>query len=180
MAWYPEFLMRSFGMERAAAGGQFGTIFLVAGSLGALAGGWSVEPLARRGYRDAPMRIILGCAVLWLLPATLGPLSSSAGLAIIAACPIIFFLNAYFGVGIAGVQLITPNRMRAQVSALMLFSTNLFGLAFGPSAVALLTDFMFGDDLMLRYSLLVLPLLVCPLAAVLVMQGMRDYRSALP
>ena len=62
----------------------------------------------------------------------------------------------------------------------MLFSTNLFGLAFGPSAVALLTDFMFGDDLMLRYSLLVLPLLVCPLAAVLVMQGMRDYRSALP
>ena len=126
------------------------------------------------------MRIILACAVLWLIPAALGPLSSSAGLAIAAACPIIFFLNAYFGVGIAGVQLITPNRMRAQVSALMLFSTNLFGLAFGPSAVALLTDFIFGDDLMLRYSLLVLPMLVCPLAAVLVMQGMRAYRSALP
>jgi MFS family permease len=178
MAWYPEFLMRTYGMDRATAGGQFGTIFLVAGSLGTLAGGWSVQPLARRGRSDAPLLVILACALLWLAPAALGPLSSSATLAVIAACPIIFFLNAYFGVGITGVQLITPVSMRAQVSALMLFCTNLFGLAFGPSAVALLTDFVFGDDLALRYSLALLPLIVCPLAAGLVLQGMRCYREA--
>lgn len=179
MAWYPEFLMRSFGMERAAAGGQFGTLFIVAGSLGALAGGWSVQPLLRRGYSDAPLRVILACALLWLLPATLGPLAPTAGLAVLAAAPILFFLNAYFGVGIAGIQLITPDNMRAQVSALMLFCTNLFGLALGPSAVAVLTDFAFGDDAMLRYSLMVLPLVVCPLAALLVVQGRADYRTAL-
>ncbi len=179
IAWYPEFLIRSFGMERADAGGQFGMLFIIAGSLGTLAGGWSVKPLADRGYSDAPMRVIMAAALLWLLPAALGPLAPSATLAVVAAAPIIFFLNAYFGVGIAGVQLITPNHMRAQVSALMLFSTNLFGLAFGPSAVALLTDFVFGDDLALRYSLLVLPLVVCPLAALLVWRGMAGYRRAL-
>lgn len=179
MAWYPEFLMRSFGMERAAAGARFGTLFIIAGSLGALAGGWSVQPLGRRGYRDAPMRVILACALLWLLPAVLGPLAPTADLAVLAAAPILFFLNAYFGVGIAGIQLITPVSMRAQVSALMLFCTNLFGLALGPSAVALLTDFAFGDDAMLRYSLLTLPLLVCPLAAALVLQGQADYSKAL-
>jgi MFS family permease len=179
MAWYPEFLIRSFGMDRASAGSQFGMLFIVAGSLGAIAGGWSVQPLARRGYRDAPMRVILACALLWLLPATLGPLAPTADVAVLAAAPILFFLNAYFGVGIAGIQLITPEPMRAQVSALMLFCTNLFGLALGPSAVALLTDFAFGDDAMLRYSLLALPLLVCPLAAVLVLQGQADYRAAL-
>ena len=97
----------------------------------------------------------------------------------LAAAPILFFLNASFGVGIAGIQLITPVSMRAQVSALMLFCTNLFGLALGPSAVALLTDFAFGDDAMLRYSLLTLPLLVCPLAAALVLQGQADYSKAL-
>jgi MFS family permease len=141
MAWYPEFLMRTYGMDRATAGGQFGVIFLVAGSLGTLAGGWSVQPLARRGRSDAPLLVILACSMLWLVPAVLGPLAANATLAVLAACPIIFFLNAYFGVGITGVQLITPPSMRAQVSALMLFSTNLFGLAFGPSAVAILTDF---------------------------------------
>ena len=138
MAWFPEFMMRSFGADRASVGSQFGTLFIIAGSLGTLAGGWSVKPLSDRGYRDAPLRVVMICALLWLVPATAGPLSPSPGLAMLAAGPIIFFLNAYFGVGIAGVQLITPPQMRAQVSALMLFSTNLFGLAFGPSAVALI------------------------------------------
>ncbi len=180
MAWFPEFMMRTFNADRAVVGGQFGMLFIVAGSLGALAGGWSVKPLADRGFTDAPMRVILTCALLWFVPATLGPLSPSPALALFAAAPIIFFLNAYFGVGIAGVQLITPPPMRAQISALMLFFTNLFGLAFGPSAVALITDFVFADDLALRYALALLPAIVCPLAAALVWQGMGDYRRSLP
>ncbi|MEH6585684.1 MAG: MFS transporter [Halioglobus sp.] len=179
MAWFPEFMIRTFDADRAVVGSQFGLLFIVAGSLGTLAGGWSVKPLADRGFSDAPLRVILICALLWLVPATIGPLSSSPTLALMAAAPIVFFLNAYFGVGIAGVQLITPPRMRAQISALMLFSTNLFGLAFGPSAVALMTDFLFGDDLALRYSLALLPAIVCPLAAGLAWQGMKDYRDSL-
>lgn len=178
MAWYPEFLIRTFDMPRAEAGSHFGLMFLVAGSLGTLVGGWSVEPLMRRGYQDAPLRIIVAVAALWMLPAALGPLSGSPTLALWMAAPIVFFLNAHYGVGVAAVQFITPNRMRAQVSALMLFVTNLFGLAFGPTAVAMLTDFVFGDDLALRYSLALLPLLVCPLAIFLVVQGMRGYRQA--
>jgi MFS family permease len=179
MAWYPEFLIRTFGMDRADAGTQFGLIFLVVGSLGTLTGGWSVLPLSRRGYRDAPMRVILATALLWVLPASLGPLAGTQFWAIVAACPIVFFLNAYYGVAVAAVQLITPNRMRAQVSALMLFMTNLFGLALGPAAVAVLTDYVFGDDQALRYSLALVPLLVCPAAALLVVLGLKPYRRAL-
>ena len=73
----------------------------------------------------------------------------------------------------------TPNRMRAQASALMLFMTNLFGLALGPSAVAAITDFVFADDEALSLSLGLLPLLVCPLAAVLLGRGLSYYRVAL-
>ncbi|MEP5568469.1 MAG: MFS transporter [Halioglobus sp.] len=179
MAWFPEFMIRTFNADRAVVGGQFGMLFIIAGSLGTLAGGWSVKPLTDRGFTDAPMRVIMGCALLWLVPATLGPMSASPAVALIAAAPIVFFLNAYFGVGIAGVQLITPPNMRAQVSAIMLFSTNLFGLAFGPSAVALITDFVFADDQALKYALALLPVIVCPLAAGLAWQGMKDYRASL-
>ncbi|MDO8861295.1 MFS transporter [Haliea sp. E1-2-M8] len=178
MAWYPEFLIRSFDLPRAEAASRFGLMFIIAGSLGALAGGWAVEPLLRRGYQDAPLRIILAVAALWVLPAVLGPLSGSPTMAVWMAAPIVFFLNAHYGVGVAAVQFITPNRMRAQISALMLFVTNLLGLAFGPTAVAMLTDFAFGDDLALRYSLALLPVLVCPLAIGLVVQGLPAYRRA--
>ena len=134
MAWYVEFLVRSFDLGRGEAGGSFGLIFIIAGSLGTILGGWSAAPLARRGYVDANMRLVMIVALMWLPFAALGPLSPSSSLALWAGAPIVFFLNSYFAVSIAALQLITPNRMRAQVSALLLFMTNLFGLALGPRA----------------------------------------------
>lgn len=179
MAWYVEFLVRSFAVSRGEAGASFGLIFIVAGSLGTLAGGWSAAPVAARGYRDANVRVVLAVALLWLVPATLGPLMPSSGLALAFAVPIVFFLNSYFGVSIAALQVITPNRMRAQISALLLFMTNLFGLALGPTLVAALTDYGFGSDLDLRYSLALLPVLVCPVAALILFWSLPHYRAAL-
>ncbi|MEZ5571951.1 MAG: MFS transporter [Halioglobus sp.] len=180
MAWYPELLVRSHGMSRAEAGSQFGMIFIVAGSIGTLLGGFSARPLRARGYQDASMRLILWIALLWLLPATLGPRLSDGQMVLWAAVPIVFFLNSYFALAIAALQDITPNRMRAQISALMLFMTNLFGLALGPSAVAALTDFVYQDDAYLGQSLSLLPLLVCPLAATMLFWGLKFYRAAVP
>ena len=179
MAWYVEFLVRSFGSSRGDAGSAFGLIFIVAGSLGTVIGGCSAGPLARRGYVDANMRLVMIVALLWLVPAVLGPLAPNANLALWAALPMVFFLNSYFAVSIAALQLITPNRMRAQVSALLLFMTNLFGLALGPSVVAAFTDFLFADDASLRYSLSMLAAIVCPAAAILIGWGLKYYRAAL-
>jgi MFS family permease len=179
MAWYPEFLVRSHGMAAAQAGAQFGLVFIIAGSIGTLLGGFSAAPLLARGYTDASMRLIMWVALLWLPPAALGPLLADGQWAVWAAVPIVFFLNSYFGLAIAALQLITPNRMRAQVSALMLFMTNLFGLALGPSAVAAITDFVFVDDAALSRSLSLLPLVLCPLAAGLLAWGLKYCRQAL-
>ena len=85
----------------------------------------------------------------------------------------------WIALAIAALQNITPNRMRAQISALMLFMTSLLGLALGPSAVAALTDFVFVGDSYLAYSLSLLPVLVCPLAALLLAWGLKYYRIAL-
>ncbi len=179
MAWYPEFLVRTHEFSRGEAGTQFGLIFIIAGSIGTLVGGWSAKPLMQRGYADANMRVVLVVAVLWVWPAVLGPLMPTAELALWMAFPIVFFLNSYFGVCVAALQLITPNRMRAQTSALLLFMTNLFGLALGPSIVAAMTDFLFGDDQSLRFSLALLPAVVCPLSALVVWWGLRYYRQLL-
>ena len=179
MAWFPEFLIRTFDMSRSEAGSQFGMIFIAAGSLGAICGGWSVEPIARRGYQDAALRVILATAIIWLPIAALGPLAPTQEMAVLAAIPITFLLNAYNGVGSAALQLITPGHMRAQFTAIMLFFANLLGLALGPSSVAFMTDYVFGDDLALRYSLAILPIIVCPIAIVLLLQGLKPYRKAI-
>jgi hypothetical protein len=68
--------------------------------------------------------------------------------------------------------------MRAQASAVLLFFTNLFGLAFGPSAVAMLTDFVFADDAALNASLALLPALVFPPALALALLARKPYVRA--
>ncbi len=176
MAWYPEYLIRIHGMERGSAGSQFGLVFIVAGSLGALASGWSVEPMIRRGWRDAPVRVMGLIACLVAIPAVMGPLAATPVLAVALACLIMFLLNGYYGPGLTALQMVTPNHMRAQVTALSLFFANLFGLAFGPSVVALMTDFLFRDDHSLHYSLAVVPVIMCPLAALLAFQALGPYR----
>ena len=177
MAWYPEMLIRVYGVERSVAGGQFGVVFIIAGSVGALIGGWICSALIKKGMVDAPVRIILFVALLWGIPSAWGPLSGDAGTASLMAWFIVLFLNSYFGVGVTAVSLVTPNEMRAQATAVLFFFCNLFGLAFGPTAVAILTDFIFGSDGALNLSLGFLPAIVLPPSLVLAYLALRPYRE---
>lgn len=177
LAWFIEFLIRTYDVPRADAGLQFGMINIIAGSLGAIVIGWLVQPMVQRGMNDAPVRMLLIVSALVLVPTALGPLSPNPGLAVILACPTMFLLNGFYGPGVTALQMITPNRMKAQVTALSLFFANFFGLALGPTIVASLTDFVFGNDGDLRYSLAVLPVVLCPIAGLLAWQAMAPYRE---
>lgn len=177
LAWFIEFMIRSYGVPREAAGTQFGLLYIVAGSLGAIVIGWLVQPMVKRGMIDAPARMLLIIPCVLAVPAIAGPLSATPEMAILLACPTLFLLNGFYGPGITALQMVTPNRMKAQVSALSLFFANLFGLALGPTIVASLTDFVFADDAALRYSLAAMPAVLCPAAALLAYQALKPYRE---
>lgn len=176
--WYPTFLTRTYGMSLTEIGLKFGTLYLIFGSAGAISGALVSEFLARRGHQDANPKTVMLVA-LALTPMALGMLMPNATLALLFAVPTVFLLNAHFGVSIAAIQLITPNQMRAVMSALFLFITTLVGLGCGTSLVAFLTDFVFQDTGALRYSLLVVSLLTCPVAALTILVGLKPYGRAL-
>jgi MFS family permease len=155
-AWIPTFLIRTYGWSARQAGLVYGAEVTLFGSLGMLAGGWLCDSLARRGYRDAHFRVGLIVCVLVLLPALIYPLMPSATLALIILVPLAFLQPAIYGVAPAALQQVVPNEMRAQISALYLFVASLVGLGLGPTAVALVTDRVFHDDDMVRYSLLII------------------------
>lgn len=178
MSWYLESMIRSFGVERSVVGPQFGQMFIVAGVAGALCGGWLTSWMLQRGYQDANMRIIVIVTLAWLVPGTLAPLAPTRELALWGVFPSLFLLNSYVGVAIAGLQLVTPNQMRAQASAVLLFMTNLLGLGLGPVIVGFFTDYLFGNDQYLRYSLSLLGVITCPVAAIWAGFGLRHFRAA--
>ncbi len=179
LGWYPEYLIRTFDVARSQAGYLTGGLYLISGTAGTLCGARLAELLARRGYRDANGRLVALVASALPLPVLLSTQADSLAMAIVLATPVIFLLNAYFGVSLAALQLVTPNRLRAQLSAGLLFATNLLGLGFGTSAVAALTEFGFGDDAALGRSLALVGSAVTLLAALIAWRQLGGYRAAI-
>lgn len=84
---------------------------------------------------------------LFLAPAVLGAtVTDSASVSMIFVGGVFFCVAFPYGAGVAALQMATPPHFRAQVSAVYLFVNNFLGMALGPPAVALFTDYVFKDD----------------------------------
>jgi MFS family permease len=91
-----------------------------------------------------------------------------------------FISSLGIGPGNAALQIITPNQMRGQVSALYMFIFNIVGYGLGPTTVALFTDYVFHAESALRYSITAVSAIVAPTAALVVWYGLKPYgRSVL-
>jgi MFS family permease len=178
-AWIPTFFIRTHGWKASETGMIYGAIVMIFGALGITAGGWFADWLAGRGYRDANFRVAMIVAVAWLPTGILYPLVPSGTLSMILMAPTIFLVAAPFGIAPAAITQIMPNQMRGQAAAVYLFVNNLIGLGLGPTAVALVTDYVFRDDNMVRYSLLVVTVAAHLISGALWWIGLEHYERSL-
>lgn len=177
-AWIPTFFIRTHGWDAGQVGVIYGSIVAVFGCLGIVIGGRLADWMAKRGHSDANMRVGLYAAIA-AIPCVLSfPLMSSGMWAAILTAPTVFFLSMPFGVAPAAIQEIMPSAMRGQASAIYLFVITLIGLGIGPTAVALVTDYVFADDMALRYSLLIVNSLAVASSVYLLGKGLQPYRDS--
>lgn len=179
ISWIPTFIIRTHGWTASEVGLTYGVLILVFGTAGVVSGGWLADRMRRRGRADANMRVTMYAAIAITAPLIAAPLMDDPVIALVLIAPGIFLVSLPFGVAPAALQVITPNQMRAQVSALYLFVVNIIGLGLGPTVVALITDYVFGDDLALRYSLAIMGGVTAPLAALVLALGLKHYRTSL-
>jgi MFS family permease len=177
--WGPALFIRNYGWSAAQTGVVYGSLSSILGILGILAGGRFAEYLARRGHRDANMRVGLICTVAWFPTGILFPLMPTGGWALAMLIPSIFLVSAPWGAAAAALQQAVPDRMRGQASAIYLFVLNLIGLGVGPTAVALLTDYVFHNDHAVGYSLLIVGVISHLIAVLLLWKGLRYFRESL-
>ncbi len=176
-AWIPTFFIRNHGLTPGEVGVYYGSIVMVAGSLGIVFGGRLADYMAKRGYTDSNMRVgvlaavlTLGCNVVFLID----------NLTIVW---FVMFFNVFtvampFGVAPAAIQEVMPNSMRGQASAIYLFTITLIGLGIGPTAVALMTDYVFMDDMAVRYSIFWVASVITLGSVILLWMGLKPYREA--
>ena len=177
-AWIPTFFIRTYGWDAGQVGVVYGGIVATFGCLGIVFGGKLADWMLRRGRSDAHMRVGLYAAIGAVLFVLAFPLMESAHWAAILLTPAVFFLSMPFGVAPAAIQEIMPNSMRGQASAVYLFVITLIGLGIGPTAVAIITDYVFNEDMSLRYSLMIVTSIAVMSSVVLLSMGLKPYRDS--
>jgi MFS family permease len=176
--WVPAFYIRTFGWSIAKVGLVQGSIWLILGPLGAAVGAYLAERWTRKGYDDANMRVVLWSSICIVPVTVLFPLMPTEELAVCFGSLVIFIAGWVLGPQNAALQVITPNQMRGQVTALFLFVFNVIGFGLGPTFIALITDYIYGGPQYLSYSMSTAAAVLGPTAVLVIWLGLKHYGAS--
>jgi MFS family permease len=175
--WGAAFFERTYGWSPARYGMTSGMLSVAMMLAGLYLGTRIVEAMQRRGREDAPMRMIIHARLVALPVLIAMPLMPNPWLAM--ACQAVQMLT----IGMSGpsinavLQIVTPNQIRGQATALYLFVYTVLGAGLSPVVTGLVTDHVFTSPDDLRWSILLLHIVFLPAALAVTCLGWRPYRD---
>lgn len=177
-AWIPTYFIRNFGWSAGKIGLLYGSIVTVFSTLGVYTGGRLADYWGKKGQADAKLRVglIAGLGVFGGCVFLLIPNPNVAILFVPIPC---FFVAFPLGAGAAAIQEMMPNQMRALASSIYFFILNLIGLGFGPTFVAVLTDYVFQNKKAVGSSLFIVAIMSGSLAYLCFRFGRKPYLKSL-
>ncbi len=178
LVWTPTLFIRTWGWQASEIGFYYGFVLFIGGTSGVYAGGFLADWLQKRGHSDGILRAAFISGLLIIPFAIATPLMPNSGMAMVGLAFTAFFLAMPQGLPAAAIQVITPNALRAQLTALYFLVGNLIANGFGPTFYALVTDFVFEDPAMLRYSMAIVGAIALPLGALFAYLSLKPYRDS--
>jgi MFS family permease len=173
MSWLPTLLVRKHQLATSDVGAVMGIVVGVFGFAGFLAGGFLADHFVRKGHADGHLRVGIIAALLFFPFGIAAMLSASLIPTVACACMVMFALSLATAGGMAALQLMTPYRLRAQVSAIFMLVVNLIGMGLGSFIVGFLNDHVFGSKSAVDRSLIVVYCIALPLMAISFWMGKR-------
>ncbi len=174
-AWLPTYFIREFKMAPAMAGAEVGWATTIGGVLGAVAGGYIADWMARRGTRGGKLPTLSLMFLAWI-PCSLGIWLFDSP-AISLACAFVFTFADGIGYMQAAnvIQEAFPAHLRARSIAAWMVCSAVFSYGWGPIAFGYATEHFFGGGAGLRYSLGIVSLPVMLLGFALSWMARKAY-----
>jgi MFS family permease len=153
LGWLPSMMVRAFHEPIAHAGLILGATYSCASVSGIFLGAWCATNLnlLRTGNRYLAWSLL--CAGGVCISGLIAPLWSTPTAVYATAGCMFVAQSAWMGSAIAAVQLAVPAGIRASLTAVVFFCTNVVGLTLGPSGVAAITQYVFHDPSALPYAI---------------------------
>jgi MFS family permease len=153
-AWAPTLFLRVHHWTPGETGVALGIIILITGCTGMYIGGRLCDHWQQRRVAVAPLKVgVIGAVGTGVIFALTALTASNPVLTMALMVPGLLFLALPIGTAHASIQLILPNQVRGQISALYLFILNLVGLTLGPLLPGVFNDYLFRNENMIGYSL---------------------------
>ncbi|MGB5163796.1 MAG: MFS transporter [Woeseiaceae bacterium] len=176
-AWTPAVITRSFGWTSADAGLWLGLVIFISAPSGIMLGSLLSQRFQKRWGTGAALQVGVIAALAGIIPAVLFPLATTAWMSLALMGVTQFVISLPFGVAPAALHEVTPNQYRGQIIAIYLFFINIIGLGTGPTIVGLITDYGFGNESAVGYSLLIMALIFLPLSGFILIKAAKTFRD---
>ncbi|HWW63823.1 MAG TPA: MFS transporter [Sphingomonadaceae bacterium] len=177
-SWRPTFYERTYGWGPADFGPILGVTSLIITPVALALGAFLSEYLAKRGYADANIRIVLCANIISLPLGIISPLMPTFYLALACSLGTLFLATMSAPSLLAAMQIVTPNELRGQVNALYMFTLSVIGSGLGPIVIALMTDHLFQAEADLRYAMVTAVAVAGPIALGLIWMALKPYGEA--
>jgi len=175
MNWGPTFFVRTYGWTIPHYAYLSGVLFLVLWPIGLIPGSMLSEWLGKRGFKSAYLLVTTLSVTAFVPLAILMPLMPNGTWAMVVMGA--SYLVAGFAPGPqnAALQIITPNEMRGQVTALFLFIFNVFGSGLAPLIIGLVTNYVVRSEAKVGESIMLTAATLGPIAVALMWAGLKPY-----
>ena len=151
--WDVTYLIRTFGGDRGNVAFMYGMVQMFAGMAGMFLGGFTADKLTARGVEGSSFKlVILGSAIATPF-AFAYALVDAEQLSLWLMVGTIFGTNICFACAASAMQRMYPVAMLGLAAGIYFFMSNAVGLMVGPTVVAAITDYGFGDPQKVGYSL---------------------------
>ena len=179
ISWAPAFYIRKFGLTPTQTGYMLGAVLLIANCLGVWCAGWLNDHFIKKGRKDAPMLVgVIGIAGL-VIPMMTFTHTDNLVLSVVLLVPAMFFASFPMPISTTAMQMLAPNQLRAQISAIFLLISNLVAVGIGTTLVALITDKVFENPVMVGSSLTIVGTVACVLTFILLQRGCKAFSNSM-
>ena len=153
LTWIPVYLQRIHEMSIADSGKTLGVIIFFLSTTGVLFSGWLIDFFKKKGYKDGNFKVALSICVVTVPIVYFVMNDQSLENTLWWLHLFVFVASMPLAISATVLQIVTPNQLRAQVSAVYMLFLNLITALLATTGIGFITDYWFGDEMALGQSI---------------------------